>query len=325
MTNVLILSPYNESQKQLLINAGGNNCSFTFLTNNEPAEVLKKEIDKAEVIIGEPDVSLIKESPNLKLLQLTMAGTDKYTQSDDFPKNVVLANASGAFGEIISQYVIGALLNICHKFYVYRDNQKIGLWKDSGIETNLLGKRVLIIGTGNIGSSIAKKLSVFGTANVGIRRNISVIPPHFLEMHTLDELEEQLPLADVVIGCIPNSDYTYHLIDEHKLLLMKKDAIFVNVGRGSLVVQEDLINVLKSGHLSGAALDVTTPEPLPKDNPLWYVDNLIIAPHISGKSFGHDPRISDLIYEICAENLRNFINGKPYKNVIDFSKFKKQN
>lgn len=323
MTNVLILSPCNDYHKTLLSSAGGNNCSFKILSNSEPVDILKKEIDKADIIIGEPEVALIKDSTNLKLLQLTMAGTDMYTQSAEFPSNVILTNASGAFGAIISQYVIGAILNICHKFYIYRDNQKKGLWKDSGMETNLNGKRVLIIGAGNIGSSIAEKLSVFGTSNIGIRRNIADIPPHFLEMHTLEELEEQLALADVVIGCIPNSDYTYHLFDEHKFMLMKENAIFVNVGRGTLVVQEDLIKVLNRGHLKGAAIDVATPEPLPPDNPLWYADNLIITPHISGKSFGHDTSITDMIYQICAENISNFINGRPLRNVIDFNKFKK--
>lgn len=323
MTNILVLSPINDNYKQQLKSAGGDNCSFTYLSKKETSDILKKEIDKANIIVGEPDVSAIKDAPNLKLLQLTMAGTDKYTQSDDFPEHVILANASGAFGAIISQYVIGAILNICHKLYIYRDNQKKGIWKDSGIETNLNGKRVLIIGAGNIGSCIAEKLSVFGTSNIGIRRNTSEIPCNFLEMHTLDELDEQLTLADIVIGCIPNSDYTYHLFDERKFSIMKKDSIFVNVGRGDLVVQEDLIKVLNSGHLLGAALDVTTPEPLPSDNPLWYADNLIITPHISGQSFGHDIRTTDLIYEICAENISNFINDKPLKNVIDLKKFKK--
>lgn len=323
MTNVLILSPCNDNHKRLLSTAGGKDCSLTILSNSVSSDVLKMEIDKANVIIGEPDVSLIKGAANLNLIQLTMAGTDKYTQCYDYPENVILANASGAFGAIISQYVIGAILNICHKFYIYRDNQKIGLWKDCGAEINLLGKRVLIIGSGNIGSSIAEKLSVFNTTTIGIRRNASNIPLHFSEMYTLNELDEQLSLADIVIGCIPNSDYTYHLFDERRFMLMKKDAIFVNVGRGALVVQDDLIKILNIGHLTGAVIDVATPEPLPSDSPLWNTDNLIITPHISGQSFGHDPRTTDLIYEICAENLRNFVNGKPLKNVIDFSKFKK--
>lgn len=323
MTNVLVLSPCNDHHRKLLSTAGGKNCVFTILPHGESAEVIQREINKAEVIIGEPDVSLIKDASNLKLLQLTMAGTDKYTQSNDYPPNVILANASGAFGAIISQYVLGAVLNLCHKFYIYRDQQQKGIWKDRGMETNLLGKRVLIIGAGNIGSSIAEKLSVFNTVTVGIRRNTADIPPHFSEMHSLDELEEQLALADVVIGCIPNSDYTYHLFDEHKLMQMKKGALFINVGRGALVVQEDLIKVLNSGYLSGAALDVATPEPLPEDSPLWRTSNLIITPHISGQSFGHDPRTTDLIYQICAENLKHFMNGEPLRNVIDFSKFKK--
>ena len=111
--------------------------------------------------------------------------------------------------------------------------------------------------------------------------------------------------------------------DKSKFMLMKKDAIFVNVGRGSLVVQEDLVDVLKSGHLKGAVLDVTDPEPLPPDSSLWGIENVIITPHISGKSFGHSKEISDSIYHICAENLKNYSAGMPIKNLIDFSKFKK--
>ena len=192
------------------------------------------------------------------------------------------------------------------------------------METSLSGKRVLIIGAGNIGSSVAYKLSVFGTVNIGIRRNINEVPPCFSEMHTLDELDEQLPLADIVVACIPNSDYTYHLFDEKKFRLMKKDAIFVNVGRGALVVQDDLVKVLNSGHLKGVVLDVTDPEPLPSDNPLWGIENVVITPHISGKSFGHSQEITDSIYQICVENLINYSENKPIKNLINFSQFKKQ-
>lgn len=322
MINVLVLSPCNEIYKNKLASSS-DKLSFEYVNPEASPEILKTAVQKAEIIVGEPDIDLIKHAPNLKFIQLTMAGTDKYTLSDDYPKNVILANASGAFGGVISQYVIGAILNICHKFNLYRDQQKIGLWKDLGLEINLSGKRVLIIGAGNIGSSVAKKLSVFDTFNVGIRRNINDIPNGFNEMHTLDELNDQLPLADVVVACIPNSDYTYHLFDKEKFLLMKKDSIFVNVGRGSLVVQEDLIDVLQSGHLSGAAIDVTVPEPLPSDSPLWKLDNLIITPHISGKSFGHSQEITDKIFDMCAKNLKNYAEGKDLINIIDFKKFRK--
>ena len=323
MINVLVMSPCSGRDKDIL-NSAGKNFNFVYVDENAEKDLLKQEIDKAEIIIGEPEINMIQNAPDLKLIQMTMAGTDKYTRNEGFPSHIMLANASGAFGGVISQYTVGAILNICHKFHIYRDNQKKSLWEDMGMETSLSGKRVLIIGAGNIGSSVAYKLSVFGTVNIGIRRNINEVPPCFSEMHTLDELDEQLPLADIVVACIPNSDYTYHLFDEKKFRLMKKDAIFVNVGRGALVVQDDLVKVLNSGHLKGVVLDVTDPEPLPSDNPLWGIENVVITPHISGKSFGHSQEITDSIYQICVENLINYSENKPIKNLINFSQFKKQ-
>ncbi len=179
------------------------------------------------------------------------------------------------------------------------------------------------MGAGNIGQNVAERFSNFYTVNVGIRRNVSDIPQYFDEMHSLDELDEQLPLADVVVACIPNSDYTHHLFDERRFMLMKKDAIFVNVGRGALVAQDDLVKVLKSGHLLGAAIDVAEPEPLPSDNPIWDIDNLVITPHVSGNTFGHSKEITNGMYAIAYENIKNYIEGKPLKNVIDFKKFRK--
>ena len=323
MINVLVMSPCSDREKAIL-NTAGDGFSFVYMDENADPILLKNEIDRAEIVIGEPEIKMIQDAPHLKFIQMTMAGTDQYTRAEGFPGHIMLANASGAFGGVISQYTVGAILNICHKFHIYRDNQIKCLWEDMGLETSLSGKRVLIIGAGNIGSSVAAKLSVFGTENIGIRRRVSEIPPYFSGMHTLDELDSQLPLADVVVCCIPNSDYTYHLFDEKKFMLMKKDAIFVNVGRGSLVVQDDLIKVIDSGHLKGVVLDVTDPEPLPADSPLWKRENIVITPHISGKSFGHSQEITDSIYGICAENLKRYSRNEELKNLIDFSKFKKQ-
>lgn len=104
---------------------------------------------------------------------------------------------------------------------------------------------------------------------------------------------------------------------------MKKDAILVNVGRGALIVQDDLIDILNQGHLAGVVLDVVTPEPLPNDNPLWNIENVVITPHVSGKNFGHSREITDGIYRIAADNIKRYIEGMPLVNVIDFNKFKK--
>ena len=313
--NILVLKETSEENNQKLLDAISGEYHIQFSVRGR--EDYRNKLKEAEVIIGEPPIEDLKNAEKLKWLQMTWAGTDIYTKSSDFPKNVILTNMSGVFGETISEYVIGAILTLYRNFPIYFRNQEKKIWKDMGSEKTLFGKTVLILGAGDIGTSIAKRLRPFGTKNIGVRRTVRVMESCFDAMHTLKDVEALLSVADIVIGCLPDTTETENLLNRERLLKMKPDAVFVNVGRGSLIVTKDLEEVLEEGHLFGVALDVMKPEPLPKESKLWDMENVIITPHISGQGFGHEVRTEQKIYDVLSENIRRYIRREPLLNVVD--------
>lgn len=309
MTEVLITAPCSDEIK-LRLEEFKNRCVFLFKDR-------KSDIGSAEVVIGEPRTERIREAKNLKFVQMTWAGADIYTRGG-FPQGIKIANASGAFGSVIAEYVIGAILCVYRRFPEYIENQKVCIWRDAGAERTIEGKTALILGTGDIGSNIAKRLSAFGTKNIGIRRT-GVPAQYFDEMHTLSDIDSLLPYADLVIGCLPNTKETGHILNYDRLCLMKSDALFINVGRGSLIDTDALIRALEERRIAGAILDVLEKEPLAADSPLWKMPNVLITPHISGRGFGHDPATEKKVWDICLENLRRYIAGEDIINEVDMN------
>lgn len=309
MTEVLITAPCSDEIK-LRLEEFKNNCVFLFKDR-------KSDIGSAEVIIGEPRTERIREAKNLKFVQMTWAGADIYTRGG-FPQGIKIANASGAFGPVIAEYVIGAILCVYRRFPEYVENQKVCIWRDVGAERTIEGKTALILGTGDIGSNIAKRLSAFGTKNIGIRRT-GAPAQYFDEMHTLSDIDSLLLRADLVIGCLPNTKETGHILNYDRLCLMKSDALFINVGRGSLIDTDALIRALEERRIAGAILDVLEKEPLAADSPLWKMPNVLITPHISGRGFGHDPETEKKVWDICLENLRRYIAGEDIINEVDMN------
>lgn len=283
---------------------------------NEDPQIIANGIMDAEVIIGEPSPKLLPMAKKLKWMQITWAGADRYT--GNFPQNVVLTNTSGVFGRIISEYTMGMILAQYKRLPGYYVNQRKGLWTDLGAERSLLHNRVLILGTGNVGGSIAQKLHVFGTYNIGISRS-GRSAEHFDEVHTLDALDALLPQADIVIGALPKTAGTIGLLDSRRLHLMKEDALLVNVGRGTMIVTKDLEIALEEGRFYGVVLDVMDPEPLPQDSPLWTCDRVLLTPHISGIGFDHEPQTEADIWDICFENLHRYLAGDPLTHVVDIA------
>ena len=309
MTEVLITAPCSDETK-LRLEEFKNSCVFSFGDR-------KCDIGSAEVVIGEPRTERISEAKNLKFVQMTWAGADIYTRGG-FPQGIKIANASGAFGSVIAEYVIGAILCVYRRFPEYIENQKECIWRDVGAERTIEGKTALVLGTGDIGSNIAKRLSAFGTKNIGIRRT-GAPAQYFDEMHTLSDIDALLPRADLVIGCLPNTKETGHILNYDRLCLMKSDALFINVGRGSLIDTDALIRALEERRIAGAILDVLEKEPLAADSPLWKMPNVLITPHISGRGFGHDPATEKKVWDICLENLRRYIAGEDIINEVDMN------
>lgn len=306
MKKILVMVPCGDEIKEKLNKEFGEECQFIFAHENNA--LLEEHILSAEVIIGEPDKEQLLEAKELKWLQLTWAGTDKYDKMTDLPKSLKITNASGAFGKIISEYVVGNIIAIYRSFPKYWEGKKNKLWERMDTADTIFGKTALILGTGDIGSNIAHRLKSFDCRVLGIRRNNTGEElPDFDEIYTMESLEELLPKVDIVIGCLPNNEGTKGQLNNKRLNLMKQDSVLVNVGRGSLVNTEALVKILEAGRLKGAALDVFEVEPLPSDSPLWDMKNVLITPHISGPSFGGNRDVENAIWDICINNIKRFL------------------
>ncbi len=267
----------------------------------------------AEIIVGQPPEDL----SGAKLLQSTNAGVEKLLSR--IPEDVIITNVTGAFGVVVSEYIIGGVLALSRRLFRYREQQRRHIWQEIPQENLLYGKNALILGCGDIGTATAGKLRAFGMNINGIRR--SPAPTHgFDRVFGMDMLGELLPETDLLICCLPHTPETIGLLSASRIALLKRGALLVNVGRGSLIDESALISTLKNGRLSGAVLDVFALEPLPESSPLWDMENVLITPHISGPSFGHFPEVERRIAGICADNISRYLSGNPLVNVIDRSR-----
>lgn len=326
MKQIVVCIACTPEQKQNIAETAGNDNCVIFLQDIEDEKARSEVCRRAHIVIGEPSIADIRANKNLEWVQMTWAGTDKYTikQEDGasgFPKDVLLTNMSGAFGVIMSEYAIGAILAMYRKFPTYWKQQQNGIWLDAGAEESLYGKTALLLGTGDIGSNLAVRLKVFGVKNIGVRRNTAYVPSGFDEMYGFERLDELLPLADIVACSLPNKPLTRGLITKERLLSMKKNAILLNMGRGTLLDLEDLCEVLAAGHLGGVILDVTAPEPLPMEHALWKYDRVMLTPHIAGPSIGHCPATQEKIVNICCENLKRYFTDEPLLHIISDEDF----
>lgn len=319
MRTIAITKKCVESEKELILSSIEKEDKVFFFDTEQ--DLLESEAcEKIEIICGEPEHSTIRRMKNLRWIQMTWAGANKYTSATDFPDDILLTSASGAYGGVISEYILSGLLVLIKKIFPYREQLKNGGWDKIKDDDTLEGKRVLILGTGDIGQETAKKLKCFGAYTVGMCRTSRNKCEFFDEIHTIDSLDTQLQSADVVIIALPGTTETAGMFDAARIKKMKANAILVNVGRGFIVNTDALTNALQSGLLRGAVLDVTEPEPLPENHPLRNMEQVVLTPHISGIGWAENMFTRKRILEIFCENLKRDRKNEPKRNVIDFSK-----
>lgn len=310
--HILVMLPVTQEHKQLFLDASPESM-FDF---TKPKNIQKRQVDWANIIIGNVSPKLIAGSEKLEWLQLNSAGTDGYLDEGVLPKGALLTNATGAYGLAISEYMIGTLLLMMKKLDRYLINQAQCQWKDEGTVSSIYGARIMVVGMGDIGSEFAQKVHAMGASVVGVTRTQKECPSFAEKMITLDQIEEEIGRADVVVSSLPGSQSTYQIFDKKMFSKMKKGSYFVNVGRGNAVHSMDLVDALETEHLAGAALDVTDPEPLMEDHPLWKAKNVVITPHVSG--FFHLPETFERVVQISIDNLKRFEAGEELRNIVDF-------
>lgn len=285
--------------------------SVTALPVEADAQERRRALCEAEIVIGEPTLAELSCAENLRWVQMTWAGADRYLHGG-FPPNVLLTTASGAFGVTIAEHALAMLLSLCRLLPSYWGRTDA---VDLGSELALYGKTALIFGTGDIGQNIAHRLCAFGVRCLGVRKRPEALP-HFESVTDLNGAEALLPQADFVFCAMPETPQTRGFLSEKRLSRMKRGAVLINVGRGSFVDTEALTAALQDGRLSGAGLDVTQPEPLPPEHPLRTMRNVILTPHVAGVGFGHLTETSEKIWAICRENLTHYLRGEPLRNVV---------
>lgn len=309
--NILVLLHLSESEKALLERKAPS-CSFVYADRKS---LTAEMVQQANAIIGNPPLDMVKDSPNLEWVQLNSAGAGEYTAEGALPEGVVLTNASGAYGLAISEHMLGMLLSLYKNLHLYRDNQADSKWQYAGKAKSIQGSTALIVGLGDIGSEFAKRLKALGAYTIGIRRTNPDKPEYLDELHFMDQLENLLPRADIVSLSLPSTPLTYRIINKKTIALMKKDAVLLNVGRGTAIDTEALCDALEGGRLLRAALDVTDPEPLPAGHRLWKMKNVLITPHVSG---GYSLEETwNRVFKICADNLEAYVKGQELKRRVD--------
>jgi len=248
------------------------------------------------VMIGSPmpfDEKLMQLLPNLKWIHSTHAGLsgDRELDWDLVERYGVSITTSKVHSAPISEMAIAMILALYKRIPEFLDRKAEHKYSNAPHTNMLFGKNVLVVGTGHIGKEIGRKLKVgFDMHSMGINSDGHEVE-YFDEMFSMDSLETLLPKADVVVISCAFTPKTMHLIDKNRLALMKSSAIIINIARGQVIAQSDLVDALKEKRIAGAGLDVFEVEPLPVDDELWDMENLIITPHISGLFKGYDESV----------------------------------
>ncbi|MBI1386825.1 MAG: MBL fold metallo-hydrolase [bacterium] len=283
--------------------------------NPRNSEDSMKEIVDADAVLGWVNPAMLAAANNLRWVHSITAGVEGLLFDELVNSNVVVTNGQGMYGPAIADHVMGMLLMFMKNLAPQYELQLKGEWRhDRRFEqSDLRGKTMLILGLGGIGSQIAERAAGFGMTILAIDPQSMEKPLYIKRIAPPDALHELLPEADVVASTVPLTKYTDRYFGKSEFDLMKPSAYFINVGRGQTVRQEELVEALQNKTIAGAALDVFDPEPLPSDNPLWKMDNVIITPHMSGRtSESYERR-----WLLLRENVRRFAAGEPMYNVVD--------
>ncbi|MEM7432424.1 MAG: D-2-hydroxyacid dehydrogenase [Pseudomonadota bacterium] len=269
----------------------------------------------ADAIIGTCAPEAIELAPNLQWVQIYWAGVEGCVKTPKISNgSVVLTNMQKMSSPVLAEHMIAMTLSLGRALPQYTRRMADGVWQRDLTPRmqSVAGKTMLVVGLGGIGTEVARRAEALGMRVIGTRRSRRDAPNFVDYVGLSDELPTLIAEADYVLNALPLTDETADLFDADMFARMQPGAYYLNVGRGGTVVTSDLMAALESGHLAGAGLDVTDPEPLPADHPLWQFDNVIITPHVAGSGSNRERHLVLLI-----ENLRRFAAGEALYNVVD--------
>lgn len=285
--------------------------------------VITDKREEMEPLLGEIEIAAghfpntwIPRAPNLRWFQQWGAGTDWLMRHPEIgEQDFILTNASGVHAIPISEHILAFLLAFARRLPEAIRAQQKHLWERE-FQTpafELAGKTMLLVGVGAIGRRTAQVASALGMRVIGARNDPSKSVPGVERMVSPNNLEQVLPESDFVVLTIPLTKETRGMFNEKLFEKMKNTAYLINIGRGGTVVENDLVEALRTGKIAGAGLDVFATEPLPENSPLWDMPNVIITGHYSGETPYYDQRALG----IFLDNLERFANNQPLRNIVD--------
>ncbi len=270
---------------------------------------------RAHVVVGiDLPADIERLLPNLRWFQTVSAGIDQVDRTQLATMNARLSSASGIASASIAEFVMARLPEVWKNLRFIEDHQRSETWAEA-FGTEVGGRTLLIAGLGSIGREIARRARAFDMTVIATRNSASIgdTDPDVDELHPAADLAELVRRADAVVCALPSSTETTDLFDAAMFRSMKADAIFCNVGRGTLVVEQDLVDVLHDGHLRAAVLDVMRNEPIPAGDPLWTAPRVYLSPH-SAVSLD---RYKANAWSMTTDNLRRYVAGEQLHNEID--------
>ena len=272
-----------------------------------------EQFAQATIVMGWPRPNMLAQAPRLRWFHCMWAGTDWYT--DVLPPSVLLTSSAGTNSQSVAEHMLASLLALYRKLPTCRDQQRAHAWIDVGNMKSLAGATVLVAGAGHVGSAFAQLCKALGAGRtIGLKRTAAGPVPGFDQVCPMEQTDALLPQADVVALVLPHAPETVSFLNRERLALMKEDAVLLSAGRGTAVDQAALAEAMGAGRLWGAALDVTEPEPLPADSPLWDIPNLLITPHVAGGMRLEVTRKNCI--DLALNNLMRYQRGEPLLNLV---------
>ena len=293
----------------------GAEVSFT-----KSEDMVPSDFEEPDIIYGF-GMNIAKKNKNLKWLCVPSAGVDYLMKPGVFANdNCKLSNSSGSYGVTIAEHIIAVTLMMMRRLTSYYGSTLEGRWETTHWpQRSLKDSRITVLGTGDIGTSFARRARAFEPAKItGISRSGICNDPSYDAMYKIDSLDEILPETDLLVMSLPATPETDNILDRKRIFGMPEGSYVVNVGRGNAIDEDALCDALESGHLAGAALDVFKTEPLPSDSRLWKTKDLLITPHIAGNltlDYTLDKNV-----DMFTSDLNNFLEGRPLKYEVDRKK-----
>jgi len=279
------------------------------------------EIADADAYVGSIKPEEVRAGKKLKWVAIMSAGVEnvlfKSGSNDLRDSNIVLTNNKVVQGPEIADHALAMLLMLSRRLYHYEALKQKAEWERRPFEgIELRGKTAVVIGVGGIGTQIAIRANAFGMKVIGVDPEDKPFMPFLEKVVKPDQLDDVIPQADVVFISAPHTEKSHKMMGMREFELMKKNSYFIAVSRGGIYEMPGLVKALDSHQLAGAGVDVTDPEPLPKDHALWQFDNVIVTPHIAGRSDQDNARMMGTI----KDNIARFVDGRPLINVVDKQK-----